>query len=1036
MSDLHYRLPDGRIPVVVSADAAENLGRYAASIARHVRANPDLDVHRIAAHLLDARPVRRHRALIAVTERDGLLAALDAVAADRPHPDVVRGSASSHRFAYVYPGQGSQRPGMGAVDYAQSAAYRAAVDECHAESLALFGTSPLDYVLGRGVFGGAGAGTDDVTVVQPALFLHMLGLTAMWDAAGVRPAMTVGHSQGEIAAAVRSGIATLREGLVVVTERARTVDRIAPRGYTMAVLGVDLDTAERLLARNSGWMELSVVNSEHILCVSGERAAVLGLIAALEADGKFAKEIRVAYPAHTSIVSTFADDLVTAFDAHGMRGHFAPPQIPCIGATLGEAVDESVPVRDYWFWNLRNRVRFDRAVTRAAHDGADTFIEIAEHPTLVLALSETLAETTGTTVLGTRRRECVDHSLFTRNVLAVAAVDTDFDWSSWAVSGRTTPAPLEGFPNSPMRRTRLWARHDSGVDDAVNRPGWASPRIDHDVRVLRDVWERPSWRDLLPPQRLAVVTPAGADMRLAAAICARAPQHGAVAWQVPADVANGGAADVTDGGAADAALLLLPRDSTTPDGSSALERDVAAILADSGWRGGLTELPALLWVVTTAAETVLDGDAAAPAQAAVAAGLRCLAIEQPGVRVAQLDLPAQGASADDVLSAVHIAGESALAVRDGAVHVKRLAPVDTTEAVSVDLAHVVITGGTGQVGLVMAERFARDGARRITLLSRSGGGERAQRTATRIANRFGVDVDIRCCDLTDATSLPTVAALGRVTLLVHAALDYLDRRLDDISEADVHRALGAKVVGLRRLLDAVESVGAVLICSSLASTLGGRGQALYAASNRLLEVEAARLRGQGVDATAIGWGLWAVQGPLDADGLARVTATGVVPMASEAALDAGLAVRGFDATVLAASWPDLRSLLSMTGTAALIAEVPDALTSAGAEDPVPAAESLPAPDPEPEPEPVAERGGADDLIGDLTSELAVTMGLGVGDIDPSAPLVALGMDSLQAIDFRKRVQSTLDCALPVEAILGGASLNEVVDLMGDVAFAR
>ena len=1019
MSDPQYQLPDGRIPVVVSADAAENLGRFASSIARYLRSRPDVDLHRIAAYLLDARPVRRHRALIAVTDRDELLTALDAVAEDRPHPCVVRGSAATHRFAYVYPGQGSQRPGMGAVDYAQSAVYRAAVDECHAESLALFGTSPLDYVLGRD----GAVETDDVTVVQPALFMHMLGLTAMWDAAGGRPAMTVGHSQGEIAAAVRSGIATLREGLVVVTERARAVDRIAPRGYTMAVLGIDLAEAERLLARNSGWMELSVVNSAHILCVSGEREAVLGLIAVLEAEGKFAKEIRVAYPAHTSIVSTFSDELFTAFDTHGMRENFAPPRLPCIGATLGEPVDETLPVRDYWFWNLRNRVRFDTAVARAATDGVDTFIEIAEHPTLALALSETLADHAGTTILGTRRRECTDHTLFTRNVLAVAASDADFDWQSWAIPGRTRALPLEGFPNSVMRRTHLWARHDAGADDAVNQPGWAAPRTDHDVRVLQSAWERPSRRDLVAPQRIAILAAHGADTALAAAVCDAAPQHGAVAWQVP----DGGA----DIGQMDAALLLLPAS------SGEVEGDITAILADSGWRGGLVELPATFWVVTTAAEEVVGGDVADPAHAAVMAGMRCLATERAGVRVAQLDLPAGGASADDVLSAVHVAGESALAVRDGSVYVKRLMPAETADAPSADLRHVAITGGTGQVGLVMAERFARDGARRITLLSRSGGGETAQRTATRIANRFGVDVDVVRCDLTDPdTVAATAAGLPSVTLLVHAALDYVDRPIDQISEDDVRRAFDAKVAGLRRLLDALDGVGRVLICSSLAATLGGRDQALYAASNRLLEIEAGRLRAEGVDAVAIGWGLWAVQGPLDAEGLARVTATGVVPMAASAALDAGLAVRGADAQVLAASWPDLRALLTMTGTASLIAEVPDSVVEVAIEGPAPEpAESDPEFGAEPEPvsesaEVVVESGSPGDLTADLTSELAVTMGLGPDDIDPGAPLVALGMDSLQALDFRKRVQASLACDLPVEAILGGASLNEVVDLMG------
>lgn len=990
-----YRLPDGRVPVVISADAEGNLGRFAASIATYLREQIEIDIHRVAAYLLDARPVRRHRAIIAATDRAELLGALDALTDQRPHASVVRGSALAHRFAYVYPGQGGQRPGMGAVDYQHSTVYRAAVDECHAESMALFGTSPLDYVLGRD----GAVDTDDVRVVQPALFMHMLGLAAMWDAAGVRPAMTVGHSQGEIAAAVRSGIATLRDGLVVVTTRAQAVDAIAPRGYTMAVLGIDLAEAEALLARHSGWMELSVVNSAHILCVSGERDAVVSLVDALTAEGKFAKEIQVAYPAHTSIVSKFRTELATAFDAHGLGENFPPASIPCIGATLGEAIDSSMPTRDYWFWNLRNRVRFDRAIATAATAGADRFIEIAEHPTLVLAMSETLVDTPKAAIVGTRRRECTDHALFTRNVLAVAVSDASFDWSAWAVPFRIRELPLEGFPNSPMRRTHLWAPANQGADARENQPGWAPARPDHDVRALQTLWQRPTSRKLLAPQRIAVL---GAGGSLAEQLCQRAPEHGAQAWK--GEVAG-----------ADVAVLVLPTDRGDE------------LLADVFAGTTFDDLPGTLWVVTTAAETVHDGEIANAPHAGAIAGLRCLAAERPGLRVAQLDLPASGATADDVLSAIHIGGEAALALRGGNTFVKRLVPLGLSVDSRPDVTHAVITGGTGRVGLAMAQGFAADGARRITLLSRSGGDDEAHRMARRLQHRFGVVVDLRRCDLTDAASIAAATAdLPAVDLLVHAALDYIAGPLGEFTVDDVNRALDAKVEGLSRIVESLGGSPRVLICSSLAATLGGRDQALYAAANRLLEVRAARLRADGIDAVAIGWGLWAVQGPLDATGLARVTATGMVPMAPTAALDVGLRVRG-DSQVLAASWPELRELLAMMGMASLLADLPE--RPRPAEAVVEVTEVAPTVEAEAVSEVVEPVSEPLDLASGLADELAVAMDLVAAEIDPSAPLVALGMDSLQAIDFRKRVQVSLSRDLPVEAILGGASLSDVVALL-------
>ncbi|MBF6150435.1 acyltransferase domain-containing protein, partial [Nocardia nova] len=119
------------------------------------------------------------------------------------------------------------------------------------------------------------------------------------------------------------------------------------------------------------------------------------VVAELTEQGKFAKEIRVAYPAHTSVVSEFRDEfcdstLVDKLDS----AQFAATDIECIGGTLGAAITPDLPVGDYWYWNLRNRVRFDLAIAAGVDSGVDTFIEISEHPALVLALMENLGTAT------------------------------------------------------------------------------------------------------------------------------------------------------------------------------------------------------------------------------------------------------------------------------------------------------------------------------------------------------------------------------------------------------------------------------------------------------------------------------------------------------------------------------------------------------------------------------------------------------------------------------------------------------------------
>ncbi|MEE3849916.1 nocobactin polyketide synthase NbtC [Gordonia sp. LSe1-13] len=1045
------RLPDGRVPVLVSSDAAELVPAEAAALGGYLRAHPDVSPTAVAAHLLRTRPARRHRALVLATGRDQLIDAIDALADDRAHPDVVRGAtaATRRRIAYTFPGQGGQRPGMGRGYYELSEHYRRAVDECHIESMRLFGTSPRDYVLGDVAADDPSAA--DVRVVQPALFMQMVGLTAMWDAAGVTPALTVGHSQGEIAACHRSGAMTLADSLLIVTIRARLVHEHSPRGHTMAVVGIDVDECEDMLARHSGWAQLSVVNSAHILCISGKRDDVLDMVETLTAQGRFAKEIRVEYPAHTSYVSEYQPLFIDALGTSLQNPNMLPGTIPSVGATLGAATDPEMSLADYWFWNLRNRVRFDKAIADAAtrHD-ADYFVEMSEHPTLLLAIGETLAEvgdsTTGARqVIGTSRRDADGLAEFTRNVAAVAVADTGFRWEALAGTVDEAPAlPLEGFPNTVMRRVHLWADRESGVGDDVNSPEWAARHAGSAVRRLAVEWRPLKRRKLLRPRRIAIIDPTGQAAGLAAEIAAAAADQGAVAEVV-------GSLE-TPGLDADTVLMLAGTAGTKPD---AVTDHLTAILAGGRWRAGAARLPEQFWWLTVGGERVTADDPTPDVvHGAITSALRCAATEHPAVRFRHLDLDARSTESADgsaaaVVSALHVADEPEMALRGGTVFVKRLAPVEVpADAASPDFAHILITGGTGKLGMEFCEYLAAAGAGRITLLSRSGGSADVRRRVDDVARRYGVDVHALACDITDEAAIDELVGTMTVpvSLIVHTAMNYVSTSLDDITADQIDTAIAAKVAGLRHIVRAAPRADdcSVLICSSVAATLGGRDQALYALANRITDIMATELRADGVRAASVQWGLWRVQGPLDDTALSRVAGAGVIPMAPPSAIAAGLGTDtlgterslGSDSIVMSADWDQLRDLLGVLGAQQILAEIPAEWSATQAQVKQADPETVPSPARpagDPAPQVTQENPTASSAPGDvLKAELAAAMGLSDGDVDldPDLPLVALGLDSLQALDLRKRVQAVLGRDLPVEAILGGASLREVIDLMG------
>ncbi|MGC4962856.1 nocobactin polyketide synthase NbtC [Gordonia sp. DT101] len=1043
------RLPDGRVPVLVSSDVADLVSDEAAALLAFVRGHPSVSVGAVGSHLMRTRPARRHRALVLADDRAGLVDALEALVDGRAHPAVVRGSgpATARRVAYTFPGQGSQRPGMGRDPYDLSAPFRQAVDACHEQSMRLFGSSPRDYVLG--VIDPGDPSASDVRVIQPALFMQMVGLTAMWDAAGATPSLTVGHSQGEIAAAVRSGVMTLSDALTIVTIRARLVHDVAPRGHTMAVVGIDIDECEDMLARHSGWAQLSVVNSAHILCVSGKRDTVLEMVDSLSAQGKFAKEIRVGYPAHTSIVSEYQPAFLDALGTYLENSVMLPGDLPCIGATLGAAVDESMALGDYWFWNLRNRVRFDKAVAGAVVEHrADFFIEMSEHPTLLLAMGETLSDVddgglAARPVIGTSRRDADGLEEFTRNVATLAVADSGFRWDALMAESRSPipGEPLEDFPNTVMRRTHLWADRESGLADPINSPEWAARRAGRSVHRIVSGWSPLSRRKILPPRKIAVLDPTGRGAGPAAAIRAAAPGHGAVVTVVGPDD------DPIPAGDVDTAVLLIGSAGSSPDAAPELLADV---LADARWRAGLETLPEQFWWVTVGGEQVTESDPTPDhVHGSITAALRCAAAEHPSTRFRHLDLESSdgAAAADEVVAALHIAGEPELAIRDGSVHVKRWATTDSVaRGPQPKLDHVLITGGTGKLGLEFCEHYATAGAGRITLVSRTGGSTEAARRIAALRRRVDTVIDVVSCDVTDEADVERLAGTlaEPVTLLLHAALNYVSTSIDKITRTAVTDSIGAKVAGLRNVVRALPVADgvSVVVCSSLAASLGGRDQALYALANRMLGIAAGQLRDKGVAATSIEWGLWRVQGPLDADGVAAVEGAGVVPMAPVAAMTAGLTDLTGDSIVLSADWTELRDLLGLFGYQPVLADLPDLSTdvvgpTATEHPPVEAtvvdepSDSMPSRGVDAA-EPVSRPAGGESVADLLRAELAVTMGLQAqdADVDPDMPLVALGLDSLQALDFRKRVKTALGQDLPVEAILGGASLHEVVDLIG------
>ncbi|WP_156749658.1 acyltransferase domain-containing protein, partial [Mycobacterium sp. E1747] len=573
-------LPDGRTPVLLTAHDDELIVDDARAILDYLD-RTDADTAAIASTLLRLRRVRRHRAVVRAADRAELAGGLSALARGEEHPLLTRSSAgAAPGIAFVFPGQGNQWQSMGAEAYQRLPAYRAEADRCAQAFLAAGLPSPLPYLT-------EGVGRNwSRTEIQGAQFAHAVSLAQEWRSHGVLPAIAIGHSLGEVAAAYVAAAITLPDAVALVGARATIVDQLVGQ-YAMVVLGAGVDEAESLIGETADWLEISAVNGPSSTVVSGDHDAVAALVRLARERGTFAHQLSVDYPGHTSVLRPLRAQLTELVP----RSAFQDSPVRFVGSTFGGEVGSGVGFAQYWYENLCNTVRFDQAVTTARQLGATTFIEMSAHPSLLYPLADLIDERTSV-VVGSGHREGAITEVLAKNIATVATADPGCQWANTIPGG--VGRPLRGFPNAPMRAVHLWAAPEPPTDTPL------APSLTVAVE---------SWQPATPSNA------AGADIGFFGAD----PQRALEQRLIDAVGAQGGCRVVAPH-EAEIVAVIAPR-LDEPDSIAAIEQ--IARRPDAG----LPDYAALIgprcravWLLTAGAENVGPDDVgASPAQAALAA---------------------------------------------------------------------------------------------------------------------------------------------------------------------------------------------------------------------------------------------------------------------------------------------------------------------------------------------------------------------------------------------------------------------------------
>ncbi|MCM3849798.1 SDR family NAD(P)-dependent oxidoreductase [Pseudonocardia sp. DR1-2] len=414
-----------------------------------------------------------------------------------------------------------------------------------------------------------------------------------------------------------------------------------------------------------------------------------------------------------------------------------------------------------------------------------------------------------------------------------------------------------------------------------------------------------------------------------------------------------------------------------------------------------------LVVLTEGAAAAAPGDRPDPARASVWGLLRTAAIEYPGLSLRMVDTAPGG-----VVTAPDLgAGPAEGAIRGDA----RLSPVweplpagpGTRLPVRPDGAYLVL-GGHGGLGLAVAERFARDGAGEIHLVSRSGG-SRLDPSATAPITAHGALVRSHAIDVGVPGALAAlVADLGGRPLrgVVHAAGVLRDGLLRSVSAEDLRAVVAPKADGLRELVAAVAGteLDLAVLFASVSGAFGNLGQAGYAAANAHLDAAAHRL---GVPWTSIDWGLWGEIG-MGVEVADRLRRRGVHPLGTTEGLDA------LTAAVL-------------SGERQVVVAHPD--REPGSPEPVPATAPPPARTAPVRTAPPSGAGPADPLTAEVTAALVAR--LGAEDLAADTAFAEFGMDSITSVELSESLGRRWDVALPPTLFLEHPDVRGVVAALRD-----